>query len=72
VLPIEVKSGRDYTIHSALNALLNNKDYGIQKAIVFSNERQVKKVDGVVYLPIYYVMFLDQERRKNTSQELLF
>lgn len=72
VLPIEVKSGRDYTIHSALNALLNNKDYGIHKAIVFSNERQVKKDDGVVYMPIYYVMFLDQERQKNTSQELLF
>lgn len=72
VLPIEVKSGRDYTIHSALNALLNNKDYGIHKAIVFSNERQVKKDDDVVYMPIYYVMFLDQERQKNTSQELLF
>jgi predicted AAA+ superfamily ATPase len=72
VLPIEVKSGRDYTIHSALNALLNNKDYGIHKAIVFSNERQVKKDDGVVYMPIYYVMFFDQERQKNTSQELLF
>ena len=72
VLPIEVKSGRDYTIHSALNALLNNKDYGIQNAIVFSNERQVKKDGGVVYLPIYYVMFLDQERQKNASHELLF
>jgi predicted AAA+ superfamily ATPase len=72
VLPIEVKSGRDYTIHSALNALLNNKDYGIQKAIVFSNERQVKKVDGVVYLPIYYVMFLDHDRQKNIPRELMF
>lgn len=72
VLPIEVKSGRDYTIHSALNALLNNKDYGIHKAIVFSNERQVKKDDDVVYMPVYYVMFLDQERQKNTSQEILF
>ena len=26
VLPIEVKSGRDYTIHSALNKLLSNTD----------------------------------------------
>jgi predicted AAA+ superfamily ATPase len=72
VLPIEVKSGRDYIINSALNALLNNKDYGIQKAIVFSNERQVKKVDGVVYLPIYYVMFLDHDRQKNIPRELMF
>ena len=72
VLPIEVKSGRDYTIHSALNALLNNKDYGIHKAIVFSNERQVKKDDGVVYMPIYYVMFLDHDRQKNIPRELMF
>lgn len=72
VLPIEVKSGRDYTIHSALNGLLNNKDYGIHQAIVFSNERNVKVDDGVLYLPIYYVMFLDKEWQKNTLQTVIF
>ena len=30
--PIEVKSGKDYTVHSALNNLLKNPDYNIQAA----------------------------------------
>lgn len=72
VLPIEVKSGRDYTIHSALNGLLSNKDYGIHNAIVFSNERNVKVENGVAYLPIYYVMFFDKEWQKNTLQIVTF
>ena len=72
VLPIEVKSGRDYTIHSALNGLLSNKDYGIHNAIVFSNERNVKVENGVAYLPIYYVMFIDKEWQKNTLQTVTF
>ena len=35
--PIEVKSGKDYTVHSALNNLLKNPDYNIQAATVISN-----------------------------------
>lgn len=58
VLPIEVKSGKDYYIHTALNNLMKVKEYGINKGIVFSNEQKVYVADGVTYLPIYYVMFL--------------
>lgn len=58
VLPIEVKSGKDYTEHSALTKFLNTPDYGIDRAIVFSNERQVFMKRGVTYLPVYYCMFL--------------
>ncbi|MBR6064363.1 MAG: DUF4143 domain-containing protein [Bacteroidales bacterium] len=58
VLPLEVKSGKDYTEHSALTKFLNTPDYGIHRAIVFSNERAVQKKKGVTYLPIYYCMFL--------------
>ena len=58
VLPIEVKSGRDYSIHSALNNLLKNDDYAVKKAHVLSNEREVKQKGNITYLPIYYVMFL--------------
>lgn len=54
-LPIEVKSGKDYTHHSALNRLLSVKDYGISEAVVFSNTRSVERRDGVTYLPVYYV-----------------
>lgn len=58
VLPIEVKSGKDYTVHSALNKLTKNEDYPIKEALVLSNEREVKEKGKILYLPIYYVMFL--------------
>ncbi len=57
VLPIEIKSGKDYTVHSALNKFLSNKDYGIKKGFVFSNERNVSEKNNIIYLPIYYIMF---------------
>lgn len=57
-LPIEVKSGKDYSIHSALNNLVSNDAYNIQKAYVLSNERLVKQKGKIIYLPIYYVMFI--------------
>jgi predicted AAA+ superfamily ATPase len=58
ILPIEVKSGRDYTIHSALNNFLQTPDYNVSTANVLSNEREVRTIKGVVYMPIYYVMFI--------------
>lgn len=57
-LPIEVKSGKDYTVHSALSNLLKINDYDINNAIVFSNERVVSTKNGITYMPIYYSMFL--------------
>lgn len=61
VVPIEVKSGKDYTIHSALNHFVSNEEYGIKRGVVLSNERSVYSKGKVVYMPIYYVMFLQQE-----------
>ena len=46
VLPIEVKSGKDYQIHSALNKLLSNNDYNVKKAIVLSEDNNVLWVLG--------------------------
>lgn len=59
VLPIEVKSGKDYQIHLALNAFAANEDYKIKKSIVLSNERIVHSKGMILYLPIYYVMFIE-------------
>ena len=61
VLPLEIKSGKDYTEHSALTNFLETPDYGINRAIVFSNEREIFTKKGVTYLPIYYCMFLQNE-----------
>lgn len=57
VLPLEVKSGKDYTAHSALTKFLQVPDYGINQAIVFSNEREVLTRNGITYLPVYFCMF---------------
>ncbi len=61
VLPIEVKSGKDYTVHSALDNLMKVPDYNIASSIVFSNEREVKMKGDILYLPIYYVMFMENK-----------
>ena len=61
VLPIEVKSGKDYTVHSAINHFLNVSEYNVKKAYVFSNERDITQKGKIIYLPIYYVMFLKNE-----------
>ena len=59
VHPIEVKSGKDYTVHSALNNLLKNPDYNIQAATVISNEREIYQKGKVTYMPVYFVMFME-------------
>lgn len=56
-VPIEVKSGKNYRVHSALNALTSNKDYNIKKAYVLSNQREITQKGKIIYLPIYHVMF---------------
>ena len=59
-LPIEVKSGKAYNKHSALNNLLDVKEYGIEGAFIFTNDNV--KIEGKFnYLPIYMVMFLRDE-----------
>ncbi len=58
VLPIEVKSGKDYTVHSALNNLLSTKEYNITEAYVLSNSSKLFTKNNITYLPIYLSQFL--------------
>lgn len=58
VIPLEVKSGKDYTVHSALDKFLSIKDYNVHKAYVLSNEGRIYKDKGITYIPIYGVMFI--------------
>lgn len=55
VLPLEIKSGKDYTIHSALDKFLQIKEYNIHQAFVLSNAKDVMTTNGVTYLPVYYI-----------------
>lgn len=59
-LPIEVKSGKDYQRHNALNNVMGNADYGIPRALVFCNDN-VSTSGNIVYLPIYLVAYLKKE-----------
>ncbi len=70
ILPIEVKSGKDYTVHSALNKMLSVSDYNVLSGLVVSNERQVKKEGKVIYMPIYYIMFINATGADN--QDVFF
>lgn len=58
ILPLEIKSGKDYSNFRALPKLIENTNYRIVEGIVFSNEQMVKKVGKITYLPIYYIMFI--------------
>ena len=68
-IPIEVKSGKDYTVHSALDKFLSNSEYNIKKAYVLSNEQKVYVEDGIIYIPIYYIMFF--QNISNVVEEFL-
>ncbi|MBR2378323.1 MAG: ATP-binding protein [Bacteroidaceae bacterium] len=69
VCPIEVKSGKDYARHRALNNILNCKDYTIPQAIVLCNDNYSIK-DKVSYMPIYMVMFINKEQPMNIKFSL--
>ncbi len=60
VLPIEVKSGKDYTKHISLENVLANKRYEIKEACVLYNGN-IEVRGNVVYYPIYMMMFLQRE-----------
>lgn len=59
IIPVEVKSGKNYARHVALDKLLKNTEYDIQKAIVLCNDN-MKIIDKVVYAPIYMLMFIQK------------
>lgn len=64
VLPIEIKSGKDYTKHAALSNVMENKNYEIPKAYVFQNNN-VKIRENIIYYPIYMLMFVERSGLKD-------
>ncbi len=57
VVPIEVKSGKDYYVHSSLSKALSTAEYDIQKAYVLA-DANLSVRDQVAYLPVYLSMFI--------------
>ncbi len=69
VLPIEVKSGKDYQRHSALSNVMGIPEYNIDEAFVLTNYNVTVK-GNVVYYPIYMLMFIRDKAVKLPTIEL--
>ena len=69
VLPIEVKSGKDYKKHSALNNVMNDLNYDIAEAYIL-NQNNIEIKDKLIYLPIYMLMFIEDDEIKNPVYKL--
>lgn len=69
VLPIEVKSGKDYARHRALANIMQCKDYDLRKAIVLCNDNLFID-DSVVYMPIYMTMFMHRDESAPTEYKI--
>ncbi|MDE6791927.1 MAG: AAA family ATPase [Muribaculaceae bacterium] len=59
VVPLEVKSGKDYRIHSALTRFVSTPDYHIERGYVLSNSSEIKENNRIIYIPVYMVMFFN-------------
>mgnify|MGYP002856036802 CR=1 FL=1 len=61
VIPIEVKSGKDYRRHNALTNVMNNPRYDIKEGVVLCNDN-VSTEGKVSYLPAYMLMYIIKEQ----------
>ena len=69
VTPLEIKSGKDYKKHCALENVLKDKNYEIEKAYIFS-EGNIETKDQKIYMPIYMIMFLKNTQLKNAIYKI--
>ena len=69
VVPLEIKSGKDYKRHAALSNIMQVEEYGIEEGIVFGN-CNVTKSDRITYLPIYMIMFIEKVEVSNLVYEI--
>lgn len=67
VVPIEVKSGKSYKSHKALENYMEVPDYHIESAYVLSTYN-VEKDGRVIYLPIYMSYLLQEPK---TEQQIV-
>ena len=60
VLPIEIKSGKNYKRHSALSNIMELSNYAIDEAFILTNYN-VEVKGSLVYYPIYMLMFITND-----------
>lgn len=62
IIPLEVKSGKDYARHVALNNVMANPEYSIKEAIVLCNDNLSTRGNVTTYAPIYMLMFIEKQK----------
>ncbi len=68
VIPLEIKSGKNYKKHNALdNLLANNPD--TEKGYIFSNNN-IEQNGKKIYLPIYMIMFFRKDEIQDMKYQL--
>lgn len=65
VVPIEIKSGKDFKRHNALSNVMATPDYDIKSAMVISNAN-VSTFGRITYLPVYMLMFFNPSVSSDT------
>ena len=66
IVPIEVKSGKDYKRHVALDNMLSNASFDINEAYTLCNSN-LQVVGNRIYLPIYMIMFFDRKEERSND-----
>lgn len=69
VLPIEVKSGKDYESHRALSNVVQQEAYDLPEAVVFNNDN-LHTAEKIIYAPVYMVMFLEKNNEAPTFYKI--
>ncbi len=60
VVPMEVKSGKGYRRHRALDRVLEVENHHLDGAVVFGGEN-IERAGKVLYLPVYFVSLFKNE-----------
>ena len=60
-IALEIKSGKDYHSHAALQNILENKEWNLQNALVFCIGN-IEISEKITYLPLYMIQFLTQDK----------
>ena len=68
VILLEIKSGKNYKRHNALDNLLE-KYPEIKNGYILSNNN-VEVKNNEIYLPIYMIMFFEKEQIKNITYKI--
>ncbi len=71
IVPLEIKSGKEYKKHKALNNLLNSKEYSIDKGYILSLSN-IETDDKCIYIPVYMIGLFGHRQSEDIIVDLDF